>query len=701
MDKKKQQKQVMEQREKMIRDAAKLEQIFAQFEGDEDFESQYTSRYEVPAPEPKDTSKYNPNKLVDIETFITHPFFLNLRPYPWQILALKLFYAGAEGNTILEFNEAKKEEVTGCGDCVWKYVVDNEIDCAKKIEEEDSYQPVLKPFNSRCLQCLRCPVQARKTRLEHEIKIAADKESERLMTDILENELEDLFQSEIDLIDEIPDEAVKMQIKNKIRSKFQELVLIIGRRGSKSFMTVAIALYELYRLLSMKHPQKKLGLPDFQEIVILNVAKNEDQAKDSIFTPMKNSAVASPFFQKYIGVDNVLEMKFLTERDIEENDRRKARGLAELDGTIILKCGSSSASGLVGKTCWCIILDELAAMAGDNPNSGMDKKLYDELKPSIATFGKEGKIICLSNPKGPFGQLFTLYNTRLEDSMTLVLKIPTWQINANIDKLWLAAQKKNDPVEYNMQFGAEFGNNSQNPYLSPEDVDYAFVNSNQITRLEKRDTAGEYYCHVDPANRSDYYCIAVAEAIPTGITDVNGKMIKSFNIVHLHFWAPQKMKQPVPVREVEEYLINLHSNFRFKQISFDQWGSMETINKLQQMGLPVVLRVFNKEYKDKIYLNLLEVFRDKRIRFYKMSAGRVKDSREQWMEINEIPEAKDQFTFLQKKWKNGRQVIEALSGYKDDIPDAVAAAIHEANSDSVLMRTLPRARVAYTGGRIR
>jgi hypothetical protein len=128
---------------------------------------------------------------------------------------------------------------------------------------------------------------------------------------------------------------------------------------------------------------------------------------------------------------------------------------------------------------------------------------------------------------------------------------------------------------------------------------------------------------------------------------------------------------------------------------------METINKLQQMGLPVVLRVFNKEYKDKIYLNLLEVFRDRRIRFYKMSAGKVKDSKGQWMDINEIPEAKDQFTFLQKKWKNGRQVIEALSGYKDDIPDAVAAAIHESDSNSVILRTLPRARVAYTGRTLR
>ena len=700
MDKKKQQKQIIEQREKMLRDAAKLEQIFAQLDGDK-IEIEYSSRYEVPPPEPKDQSKYNPNKLVDIETFITHPYYLNLRPYPWQILALKLFYAGSEGNTILEFNESKKEEAVGCSDCVWKYVIDNENECAEKIEKEENYQSVLKPLNSRCLKCERCPLKTKQTRLNHEIKISADKESEKILTDILESEPEDLFQSEIDLIDEIPDEAVKLQIKNKLRNKFQELVLIIGRRGSKSFMTVAIALYELYRLLSMKHPQKKLGLPDFQEVVILNVAKNEDQAKDSIFTPMKNGAVSSPFFQKYIGVDNALEMKFLTDRDIEENERRKARGLAELDGTIILKCGSSSASGLVGKTCWCIILDELAAMAGDNPNSGIDKKLYDELKPSIATFGKEGKIICLSNPKGPFGQLFTLYNTRLEDSMTLVLKIPTWQINANIDKLWLEAQRKNDPIEYNMQFGAEFGNNSQNPFLSPEDVDYAFVNSTQVSRMEKRETSGEYYCHVDPANRSDYYCIAVCEAVPTGIRDLNGKMIKSFNIVHIHFWAPKKMKQPVPVREVEEYLLQLHDKFRFKQISFDQWGSMETINKLQQMGLPVVLRVFNKEYKDKIYLNLLEAFRDKRIRFYKMSGGRVKDSRDQWMEINEIPEAKDQFMFLQKKWRNGRQIIEALSGYKDDIPDAVSAVMYEADAETMMARALPRARVAYTGRGLR
>lgn len=695
-------KQAIEHKEKMYRDAAKLDQLWAGLDGEEVKEIVYSNRYEVPPPEPKDKSKYNKNNIVDIETFITHPYYLNLRPYPWQILALKLFYAGSEGNTHLEFNDTKKEDVQDCSGCVWEYVVENEKKCVEAIEREENYQSILSPLNSRCLKCSRCPLKIRQTKLEHEIKQASDKDTESNLRDIIETETEDFFQSEMDLIDAIPDEAVKMQIKNKLRKKFQELVLIIGRRGSKSFMTVAIALYELHKLLSMKHPQKKLNLPDFQEIVILNVAKNEDQAKDSIFTPMKNAAVSSPFFQKYIGVDNALEMKFLTENDLEENSRRTERGLTPLDGTLILKCGSSSASGLVGKTCWCIILDELAAMAGDNPNSGVDKKLYNDLKPSLTTFGKEGKIICLSNPKGPFGQLFTLYNSRLEDDMTLILKLPTWHINANVDKLWLEGERRRDPVEFNMQYGAEFGTNSQDPYLSPEDVAYAFENSSKTTRTEQREPGLiDYYCHVDPANRSDYYAIAIVHAIPTGEQDLQGRPIKRFIVDHMQFWAPLKMKQPVPIREVEEYILELHQKFKFKQISFDQWGSPETMQKLESHGLPVVLKVFNKEYKDKIYMHLLETFRDKRIEFYKMSAGKVRDVKGNIMNINEIPEAKDQFTFLQKKWKNGRQIIEALSTYKDDLCDAVAAAIYESNSQSTVVKSLPRSRVAYTGKALR
>jgi len=66
---------------------------------------------------------------------------------------------------------------------------------------------------------------------------------------------------------------------------------------------------------------------------------------------------------------------------------------------------------LLGQSLWT----EVAAMAGDNPDSGVDYALYDDLKPSLATFGKDGKMMLLSNPKGPIGLLYDLHENRQED----------------------------------------------------------------------------------------------------------------------------------------------------------------------------------------------------------------------------------------------------------------------------------------------
>ena len=52
-------------------------------------------------------------------------------------------------------------------------------------------------------------------------------------------------------------------------------------------------------------------------------------------------------------------------------------------------------------------------------------------------------------------------------------------------------------------------------------------------------------------------------------------------------------------------------------------------------------------------------------------------------------------------WKNGKQVIGALSGYKDDICDATAAVLYECNANSAMLNVLPKPRLAYTGTRFR
>ena len=83
-----------------------------------------------------------------------------------------------------------------------------------------------------------------------------------------------------------------------------------------------------------------------------------------------------------------------------------------------------------------------------------------------------------------------------------------------------------------------------------------------------------------------------------------------------------------------------------------------------------------------------------------MSGGIYVDLNGRTQELNEIEEAKNQFLFLQKKWKGKRFYIEALSGYKDDICDAIAAVAYESLTAKIVTR-LPAARFTNMGGRFR
>ena len=685
-----------ELRSQLLQQANSVTELFKDTEYANDFADEIVParRQEVAPPSKPTKNRFNPDQIVDIVTFIEHPYFCNLRPYPWQKLILKCFYMGQEGNTTLEILDNKTDE--GCEGCVWNYISKNENEYFKAKQEQRNFKTIFNVVNSPCLQCSRLDENVRKKRYEYAREEATNPDAERQVEVLEARPIIDGFQTENDLLySEEFDPKLRMQVQEKCtkRYKFEELVLVLGRRSGKSFLVSAMALYELYRLISMGHPQARYGLMEFDEIVLLNVARNEEQAKKAIFSKIKQTVLASPFFAPYIGKDTELEMRFYTEHDREENVRRKEDNINLFAGSLVLRCGSSNASGLVGLTCWSIIMDEVAAMAGDNPESGVDYGLYDDLKPSLATFGKDGKMMLLSNPKGPIGLLYDLHENRQEDPTTLIMRLPTWLTNPNIDKDWLDGQKKKDPQEFQMQYGAEFGASSSDPMFMSEDIDRMFKSQNMIKRKEQPDGLFEYFCHIDPARTSDYYALVVAHTeIMYGQIGPDHTPLKRVVIDHIHFWNPLTRNQPVKEKEVEDYVINLHRRFRFKQVSIDHWNSQSSVIKLQSYGVPIIERQFNKEYKEKIYTELAQIIRDDRVDIYDLSGGLYLDMQNTPQSLNEIQEAKIQFLFLQKKWKGKRYYIEALSGYKDDICDCVAAVSYECLTSRIVTR-LPRSKM--------
>ena len=695
-----------EVRQQLIQQANLASEKFKDSEYAEEFADEVAPnvRSEIAPPLKPEKTRFNPDQIVDIVTFIEHPYFCNLKPYPLQRLILKCFYMGQEGNTDLVIQDIPEEERIGCSGCVWDFVKKNEHKSVEMHKQNRPFKASFSVINSPCLTCDRMDKDIIQQRFENEIDNATNPDALKKIEQLQERPYIDNFQTEKDLLySEEFDPKLRMQIMDKCenRYKFQELVLVLGRRSGKSFLVSAIGLYELYRLISMGHPQARYGLMEFDAIYLLNVAKNEEQAKNAIFAKLKQTVLASPFFQPYIGKDTELEMRFFTENDRKENERRETAGLNLFSGSLVLKCGSSSASGLVGLTCWSVIMDEIAAMAGDNPDSGLDYDLYNDLKPSLATFGRDGKMMMLSNPKGPIGLLYDLHENRQDDPSTLVMRGPTWLVNPNIDRDFLESEKKKNPTEYQMQYGAEFGASSSDPMFAEDDINRFFSSMSMVKRVEKGFGMHDYFCHLDPARTSDYYALAVAhtEAI-IGQMGADGRIMRRIVIDHIHFWNPLTKNQPIEEKTIEEYVLDLHKRFRFRQVSIDQWNSQSSVIKLQSLGVPIVEKQFNKNYKESIYTELATLIREDRIDIYDVSGGAYLDKSGNKHPLNEIKEAKSQFLFLQKKWKGKRFAIEALSGYHDDICDAVAAVAYEALFAKIA-KQLPKSRTINMSGRIR
>lgn len=467
-----------------------------------------------------------------------------------------------------------------------------------------------------------------------------------------------------------------------------------------SFMVAVIALYEAYKLLMMGNPQAEFGLHPTQVITIYNVAVSEGQAKDTIFANIKAFALGSPFLKQYFGKPPTqTELYFLTPYDKALNAENAKQGAPAFDGSIVLKSGHSGPSSQMGMTMAVVIMDEMAEMgvaSGEN-----DAVLYEKLTPSVATFGIYGKVICISNPLGPSGKFYELYEASFKDDTKLMFQLPTWASNPNVQKKYLESKRISSPETFDIFFGAQFGSGSDSPWLDINFINDAFATGYNRKRAEFGEPLIKYYAHLDPAVDSDNYTLAIVHTEPMLRVNNIDKPQKRVIVDHIHMWKP-KNGHPVQIDEVDSYMLELATKFKFSSITYDHWGSQGSIQKLQTYGLNVKKTTYNGQFQNQIYSELYELFVSNRIDFYGLSTPiKVKEKGIEFTrDLDEVNEAKEQFKFLQRKLKGSQFKIEAQSGKHDDIPDVIAGAAYQALKDQVFEK-LPLSRTFSMGGRFR
>jgi hypothetical protein len=340
---------------------------------------------------------------------------------------------------------------------------------------------------------------------------------------------------------------------------FHELILVVGRRSGKSLIASCVADYELYRLVKRGDPSRYYSFPPFTEIDIVNVATTDEQS-DVIYARTLTLARQCPYLRDRILNDTKEYFNIQTDAD----QKVKGKPLASL----ISRTGSCSASGVRGKNAIVVNMDEFAFFI-DNGGRFSGDEMYKALSPSVASFGKDGKLLLLSSPYAKFGKFFDRYNESFEESeVTLMFQMYTAMMNPTIPPEILKAARRRNRVAFMGEYGAEFSD-SVTAWIDDEAEFKRCITPRQPSPHGIPDV--EYYVGVDLGFKNDGTAIAIvhddgkkivldyADVWYSGSSDIwefdksiyggcrkyaSGELIKMEWIVEelksLHRWFPMK-----------------------------------------------------------------------------------------------------------------------------------------------------------------
>ncbi len=444
------------------------------------------------------------------------------------------------------------------------------------------------------------------------------------------NNGEDLHFSKIKSIDSVGNKQTFDICIYNSNSSSHNFVISNGlqmHNSGKDFLTSIIALYEAMKLLECPtgSPFTYYGLASGNPIYILTIATSGDQAH-ILFNEMKARIHTSEYFRSKVGKIEIDKMWLLTPEDRKHNKKLVESGQENIQtpGSVVIMSGHSNSESLLGKRIFALLLDEVASFKSATASSSSGDRIYSALTPATSDFkipgktyvneqGKElpfydSKIISISSPRAEEGILYKLYREAPDSPSRLAFKLPTWKVNLQFDEDSLRSEFKfiND-TEFAMEFGAEFSGTAGEKFIPNKYVDEAMDLGRKMLLTQKmHGYPGQvYFAHLDPATRSHNYALVILHIEERmRVTERNGlqvkEKIKLFVVDHLKFWQPT-VDESIKIDDVDQYIIRLARLFRFAMVSFDDFNSTASMQKIRAKGIPTRITSFRKQYKIKIY----------------------------------------------------------------------------------------------------
>ena len=278
---------------------------------------------------------------------------------------------------------------------------------------------------------------------------------------------------------------------------FQELVFVAGRRATKSTLAACVSNYELYKLLKYGDPCRHFSFPSNTPIYILNVAPTDDQA-GIVFDMIHGMAMQCPYMKDRALHSTMTYFDLKTDADTKLYGRPKA--------SLTSMAGGCSSNSLRGRNAIVVVMDEMAHFI-DNEGRFSGSEVYKALTPSIASFGRDGRVVCISSPYAKYGAFYDRFNQSFQESdITLMFKMYSSMCNPTIPPEILRAAKRRDRVGFMCEYGGEFSD-SITAWIEDESEFRRCITAGVTPQRGMPDVS--YYMGIDLGFKNDGSAVAI------------------------------------------------------------------------------------------------------------------------------------------------------------------------------------------------
>lgn len=428
-----------------------------------------------------------------------------------------------------------------------------------------------------------------------------------------------------------PDILERLRINKEAGRKwFREIIAAIGRRGSKGLIGAIAGSYVLWHYLSKADPQRHYGIGRNKQIEMFVFAAKKEQARDNQWRDLVDLITDSNCFLPYIADELGESLTLYARNDRSRMEHRAARGqnpLAVVPTFKITPRESTATSGR-GPASMAQFYDEQAHVVKGVARADADA-VYAQATPSLDQFGLDAFIFAGSSTWQMIGQFYKSWEQSLEidpgtrapiypekmmvqltswdpyedwDRATQYERTPLGWANRRTFHLDSGGQPKTfDPIDHPVQayndqmrllersnpetFAVERRSRwaaSLNAYLNPEKVEaiFGWWGDRRIIQQERGVLGQSYVAHGDPSVSGANFGFGVGHKEGP---DERGLPHVVFDVVHA--WQPSDFGGEQDYVSIEEDLEGYLNAFMPDQLTFDQFSSVGTIQRLQRYVL--------------------------------------------------------------------------------------------------------------------